>query len=116
MALGDKTTFELERLLLEYDDENAINIIFSEKVQFDKFKQYILEEHLIQIDIDGTDQFIDTDVVVLDYDTKRAIFVLNKLEEDTDYFLGDYYYEDIIFPMSSKFKIELSDLMDFITA
>lgn len=113
--LGDKTTFELERLLLEYDDENAINIIFSEKVQFDKFKQYILEEHLIRIDIDGTNQFIDTDVVVLDYDTRQARFLLHKVEEDSGYFLGDYYYEDIIFPMSSKFKIELSDLMDFLT-
>ena len=118
MALGKHIAFDIEKFRLNYDDEETINIVFSEMQEVDNFISYMHEKYSIDL-FDIYDMALELfrryDYVVLDKPDYSNIGGIDK-DGDDDFYEGDYYYSDITFDEILSFNIESSDLMNFLTA
>lgn len=120
MALGEHIVFDIEKFRLDYNDDDAINIVFSKLDEFEEFIAYMIAKHSIDLS-----SFIpyaahefnsNSNYVVLDGPKRGLMDGIDKEDfiED-DFIKGDYYYSDITFDEILSFNIESSDLMSFLT-
>ena len=114
--VGEKTQFSLDRFTLNWQERDAIGVLFTSEKEINEFYLYLSNIGFNMSNLPLQEKVIE------ELEDAVGYAMIWKRKDDEKYILSadlvpaesDYYYSDIIFDTYADVDISYSDLMNFL--